>query len=119
VRTQGREVGAKRDPRVSPELAPVLRRQFEAICVGGPAPFDRATGPTLTRDPTDDAIVYTALLADAAFLISDDRDIVPDGDEHTYEHGGHRVLAVRFGRHQKRLRAITRDNALGHQTRWS
>jgi predicted nucleic acid-binding protein len=92
-----REVGAKLNPRVSPEMAPVLRRQFEAICVGGPAPLDPAPAPALTRDPADDAIVYTALLADADFLISDDRDIVPDGDEGSYEHGEHRVLAVRFG----------------------
>ena len=76
-----REVGAKLNPRVSPEMAPLLRRQFEVICVGGPAPFDAATAPAPTRDPADDAIVYTALLADADFLISDDRDIVPDGDE--------------------------------------
>jgi predicted nucleic acid-binding protein len=93
-----REVGSKLNPSVSPEMAPMLRRQFEAICVGGPAPFDPADAPGLTRDPADDAIVYTALVADADFLISDDRDIVPDGDERVYEHGEHRVLAVRFGR---------------------
>jgi hypothetical protein len=92
-----RDVGAKLNPRVSPEMAPVLRRQFEAICVRGPAPFDPATAPALTRDPADDAIVYTALLADADFLVSDDRDIVPAGDERIYEHGDHRALAVRFG----------------------
>ena len=38
-----REVGAKLNPSVSPEIAPVLRRQFEAICVSGPAPFDPAS----------------------------------------------------------------------------
>jgi predicted nucleic acid-binding protein len=93
-----REVGAKLNPRVSPEMAPALRRQFEAICVSGPAPFDPGAAPGLTRDLADDAIVYRALLADADFLISDDRDIVPDGDERVYQHGEHRVLAVRFGR---------------------
>lgn len=91
------EVGARLNPSVSPEQAPLLRRQFEAICIGGPAPFDPATAPELTRDPRDDPIVYTALLADADFLISDDRDIVPDGEECTYEHREHRIVAVRFG----------------------
>ena len=92
-----REVGGKLNPRVSPAMAPVLRRQFEAICVGGPAPFDPGAAPALTRDPADDAIVYTALLADADFLISDDRHIVPDGEERSYDSAEHRVLAVRFG----------------------
>jgi predicted nucleic acid-binding protein len=93
-----REIGAKLNPRVSPELAPVLRRQFEAMCVGGPPPFDPATAPALTRDRADDAIVYTALLSDADFLISDDRDVVPEAEERAYRHGEHTVVAVPFGR---------------------
>lgn len=91
------QVGAKLNPSVTPEQAPLLRRQFEAICIGGPPPFEPATSPGLTQDPGDDAIVYTALLAHTDFLISDDRDIVPDGEECTYEQGAHRILAVRFG----------------------
>jgi predicted nucleic acid-binding protein len=91
------DIGPRLNPTVTPEQAPVLRRQFEAICIGGPPPFEPATAPALTRDPGDDPIVYTALLADVDFLISDDRDIVPDGNERSYEHGEHRTLAVRFG----------------------
>lgn len=64
---------------------PRLRRQLEAICVAGPAPFDPTAVPALTRDPADDPIVFGALLAGSDFLISDDRDIVPDGTEHEYE----------------------------------
>jgi hypothetical protein len=52
--------------------------------------------PPHTRDPADDAIVHGALLAGTDFLISDDRDIVPDGAERTYEFSGRRMLAVTF-----------------------
>lgn len=75
-----------------------LRRQMEAVCAAGSPPFNPAQAPTLTRDPHDDPIVYPALLARADYLISDDRDIVPDRHEHHYEHEGHHVLAVTFNR---------------------
>jgi hypothetical protein len=91
-----REVGAKLNPRVSPEMAPVLRRQFEAICVGGPhrsirRPRRRSPGTRLTTPSS------TRRFSPTRTLVSDDRDIVPAGDERIYEHGDHRVLAVRFG----------------------
>ncbi len=92
-----REIGHRLDPALRQEDVPRLRRQLEAICVVGPPPFDPATAPALTRDPTDDPIILGALLADSAYLISDDRDIVPDGTEHEYEHGEHRLRAVTFG----------------------
>lgn len=92
-----REIGHRLDPALRPEDAPRLRRQLEAICVTGPPPLDPANVPALTRDPTDDPIVFGALLAGSDFLISDDRDIVPDGAEHEYEHGEHRLRAVTFG----------------------
>jgi predicted nucleic acid-binding protein len=37
--------------------------------------------PTLTADPKDDPILYTALLADADLLISSDKHLVPDKKE--------------------------------------
>ncbi len=66
------------------------------MCVAGPPPFEGADVPALTRDPTDDPIVYGALLAGCDVLISDDRDIVPDRREREYAHGEDRLLAMTF-----------------------
>jgi len=93
-----REIGQRFDPELRPEDARAARRQFEAICAVGAPPLDRIEVPRLTRDPEDDPIVYGALLAGCDLLISDDKDIVPDGVEQVYEHGEHRLRAVRFGR---------------------
>jgi predicted nucleic acid-binding protein len=92
-----REIGKRIDPALRDEDVPKLRRQVEAICAAGSSPFDPRDAPALTRDPEDDPIVYTALSADAELLISDDRDIVPDGVEHHYEHEGRLVTALTFG----------------------
>lgn len=75
------------------------RRQVEAVCVAAEASFDPAQVPTLTEDPDDDMIVWTALSSDADLLISDDRHVVPDdaGGSRPYAHGDRAVLAVRFG----------------------
>lgn len=91
-----RDVGRELDPVVRPEDAAKFRRQFEAICAVGPPPFDPAEAPALTRDPADDPIVYGALLAGCDILVSDDRDIVPDGVACDYEHAEHRLRAVTF-----------------------
>jgi predicted nucleic acid-binding protein len=94
-----RAIGRKLDPSLEPEDAAKFRRQFEAICAVGPAPFDSGEAPALTRDPKDDPIVYGALLAGSDFLVSDDRQhIVPDGVDREYEHGEHRLRAMTFGR---------------------
>jgi len=74
----------------------MLRRQCEVVCVVGPSPFSIDEVPTLTPDTRDDPIVYGALIAEADFLISDDRHIVPDQNEQAYEHEAHRTLAVTF-----------------------
>ena len=91
-----RDAGRKLDPTVRPEDAAKFRRQFEAICAVGPPPFDPAEAPALTRDPEDDPIVYGALLAGCDVLVSDDRDIVPDGISRDYEHAEHRLRATTF-----------------------
>ena len=93
-----REAGRRLDPEVRPEDAEAIRRQFEAICAVAAPPFQPADLPPLTRDPEDDPIVYGALLAGCDILISDDKDIVPNGIEQDYEHGEHRLRAVKFGR---------------------
>jgi predicted nucleic acid-binding protein len=92
-----REIGTKIDPNLRDEDVPKLRRQVEAICAVGSPPFDPREAPALTRDPKDDPVVYTALLGGADLPVSDDRDIVPDGVEHHYEHEGRLLTAVSFG----------------------
>jgi hypothetical protein len=92
-----REVGRRLDPELGEEDVPAYRRQFEAICAAGPPPFGARNVPALTRGPTDDPIVYAALPAGCDFLVSDNKDIVPECDEVEYEHGERRLRAVRFG----------------------
>lgn len=98
-----REVGPRLSPTLRPADVPALRRQLEALCVAASPPFEARTSPALTRDPEDDPIVYGALLADADFVISDDRHIVPDGIEHHYEHEGRSLTAMTFARMMERF----------------
>lgn len=91
-----REIGQRIDPALRDEDIPKLRRQMEAICAVGSPPFDPTDAPALTRDPNDDPIVYTALLGGADLLVSDDKDIVPNGIDHHYEHAGRAVTALTF-----------------------
>jgi predicted nucleic acid-binding protein len=91
-----REVGRGLDRELRDEDIPKLRRQVEAICAAGSPPFEPREAPALTRDPEDDPVVYTALLAGADLLVADDRDIVPDGVEQHYEHESRFLTAVTF-----------------------
>ncbi len=93
-----REIGRRLNPNVRDTDIPPLRRRLEAICVAGSPSFNPEDSPSFTRDRNDDPMVYTALLGGADYLISDDRDIVPDGSEHVYEHNERQVLAVTFNR---------------------
>jgi predicted nucleic acid-binding protein len=93
-----REKGRRFDPALGVDDIAQLRRQFETVCVAAAPPFDPIGIPAHTRDPHDDPVVHTALLADADYLLSDDRDIAPDPNEaHVHEYGEHRVTALRFG----------------------
>jgi hypothetical protein len=93
-----REDGKRFNPTLRDKDVPLLRRQMEAICATAAPPFAPDTIPALTNDPTDDPIVYGALLADADYLVSNDNDIVPKGQEsHEYEHEERKLLAVRSG----------------------
>ena len=93
-----REIGRRLNPNVRATDVQQLRREAEAVCIAESQSFNREDTPSLTRDRKDDPIVYTALLSCADYLISDDRDIVPDGSEQAYEHDEHQVLAVTFNR---------------------
>lgn len=92
-----REIGTRFDPHLGGDDARLLRRQMEVICVAAAPPFPPEQIPAFTSDPDDDPIVYGALLADADYLISDDRKhIVPRGEPTEYEHEDRRLLAVPF-----------------------
>lgn len=93
-----RTVSAKLGRDIDDREAAQLRRQVEAVCIAGPPSFDPAAVPAFTPDPTDDAIVHTALLAGADLIVSDDKHIVPRraNGAHLYEHDQRRVLAVTF-----------------------
>ena len=93
-----REIGRRLNPNVHDTDVDPLRRRLEAVCVAESPSFNPEDTPSFTRDRKDDPIVYTALLSCADYLISDDRDIVPDGSEHAYEHDEHHILAVTFNR---------------------
>jgi len=93
-----REIGHRLNPSVRDADVQPLRRRVEAICVAGSPSFNPEDSPSFTRDRKDDPIVYTALLGHADYLISDDHDIVPNGNEHSYEHDEHQVIAVTFHR---------------------
>ncbi len=70
---------------------------MEAICVAAAPPFALEQIPGFTSDPDDDPIVYGALRADADYLASDDKHIVPAKEPREYEHEDRRLLAVPFG----------------------
>jgi hypothetical protein len=92
-----REIGHRFDPELDAHDARLLRRQMEAICVAAAPPFAPEQIPAFTPDPDDDAIVFGALLADADYLISDDKKhVVPSGEPHEYEHEDRWLLAVTF-----------------------
>jgi predicted nucleic acid-binding protein len=93
-----REIGWRLNPNVHDTDVHPLRRRLEATCVVESPSFNPEDSPPFTRDRKDDPIVYTALLSRADYLISDDRDIVPDGSEHIYEHDEKHTLAVTFNR---------------------
>jgi predicted nucleic acid-binding protein len=91
-----REIGTKLDPALREADIPRLRRQLEAVCVIAAPPFQDADVPTLTADPKDDPILYTALIGDADLMISGDKHLVPNREQELWEHDGHTVLALTF-----------------------
>jgi len=51
---------------------------------------------TFTSGPDNDPIVFGALLADADYLISDDKHIVPGKQQREYDYEDRKLLAVPF-----------------------
>jgi predicted nucleic acid-binding protein len=95
-----REIGPNLNPDVRADHVPLFRRQIEAVCFDL-VDFDPAAIPRYTPDRDDDPIVHTALLADAVFLIADDKHIAPDAEdvfEYTLPQLDRTVMAMRFNR---------------------
>ncbi len=90
------EIGPRLNPGLRKEDVQPLRRQMETICAVAGTRVDYETVPKLTADPNDDPILYGALLGEVDLLISDDRHLVPDLQEHYWEHDGHSVTAITF-----------------------
>lgn len=97
-----REAGPRLEPRLDAQGIEVARRQIEIVCAEVIEDFDSALIPRYTTDRKDDAIVHTALLADAVWLIADDRKHIstdPDGaTEYALPGSDRRVAAVTFSR---------------------
>lgn len=103
-----RETGPKLDPALLPEHIETIRRQIEIVCSDMTDQFDPHTIPNYTADRDDDAIVHTALLADATWLIADDTKHLstdPAG-----------VTEYRLPDSDKRVSAITFSKFLDHLT---
>jgi predicted nucleic acid-binding protein len=68
-----REAGPRLDPGLREEDIAAARRQIQAVCTDMTEDFDPDTIPVYTADRKDDPVVHTALLADAIWLIADDK----------------------------------------------
>lgn len=108
-----REAGPKLDPALSPYGIEVVRHQIESVCADMTEDFDPKVIPRYTADRNDDPVVHTALLADAAWLIADDRRHIctdPDGmTEYELPGRDRRVSAVTFSRFLEHLTDIDLD----------
>jgi hypothetical protein len=109
-----REAGPRLNPSLGKHGIELARRQIEAVCADVLDDFDPALIPRYTADRKDDAIVHTALLADAAWLIADDRkhiSIDPDGvTEYSLPGNDRRVAAITFSRFLVHLTDVDLDN---------
>lgn len=108
------EIGRRLDPNLRPTDIETIRRQIEAVCVDMTDDFDPAAIPIYTTDRNDDPVVHTALLADATWLIADDKKhISTDSNGITeYQIPGttHRVSALTFSRFLDQLSEVDLDD---------
>ncbi len=77
-----RETGPKLNPAQRPQDVEIARRQIESVCADTTDDFDATAIPRYTADRNDDPVVHTALIANATWLIADDRKHIstdPDG----------------------------------------
>ncbi len=108
------EAGPRLNPSLGKHGIELARRQIEAVCANVIDDFDPALIPRYTADRKDDAIVHTALLADAAWLIADDRkhiSIDPDSTtEYSLPGSDRRVAAITFSRFLDHLTDVDLDD---------
>lgn len=107
------EVGPRLDPNLRPTDIEAIRRQIEAVCVDMVDDFDPELAPTYTADRKDDPVVHTALLADATWLIADDKKHIstdPTGiTEYQLPGTAHRVSALTFSTFLNQLSEVDLD----------
>jgi len=94
------QAGPKLDPALDAHRIEIASAQLQAACATITDSFDPTLIPRYSTDRDDDAIIHTALLANAAWLISDDRKHIstnPDGitEYHLPDHERH-ISAVTF-----------------------
>lgn len=108
-----REVGPRLDSTLDAHAIEVARRQLEVACADVTDDFKAAEIPRYTADRNDDPIVHTALLADAAWLIADDRKHIatnPDGiTEYQLPSDERHVCAITFSGFLERLTDVDLD----------
>jgi PIN domain len=109
-----RETGPKLNPAQRPQDIEIARRQIESVCADTTDDFDPAAIPRYTADRNDDPVVHTALLANATWLIADDRKhISTDPDRITEYHlpgSGRHVSAITFSRFLDHLTEVDLDH---------
>jgi predicted nucleic acid-binding protein len=107
------EVGPKLNPNLRPTDIETIRRQIEAVCVDMTDDFDPEQVPTYTADRKDDPVIHTALLADATWLIADDKRHIstdPTGiTEYQLPGTAHRVSALTFSNFLDQLSEVDLD----------
>ncbi len=107
------EVGPKLDPNLRSTDIEAIRRQIEAVCVDMADDFDPELVPTYTADRNDDPVIHTALLADATWLIADDKKHIstdPTGiTEYQLPGTAHRVSALTFSTFLNQLTEVDLD----------
>ena len=102
-----RQAGRRLDPDLTDAEIETARRVIASLCTDVTEDFDPDQIPGYTIDPGDDAFVHTALLADATWLIADDRHIAPDRS---------RVTEYRQPGSERTVSALTFSHFLEHLT---
>lgn len=108
-----RDVGPRLDPKLRDADIQAVRRQIEAVCVDMTENFDPDLIPAYTRDRKDDPVIHTALLADATWLIADDKKHISTDlagvTEYRLPESDRRVCALTFSRFLEHLTDVDLD----------
>jgi predicted nucleic acid-binding protein len=109
-----REAGPRLDPKLRDSDFEAVRRQIQAVCADITDDFDPDLIPVYTADRKDDPVVHTALLADATWLIADDRKHIstdPTGiTEYRLPGSDRQVCALTFSRFLESLTDVDLDD---------